>query len=73
MVRTRLRLEEYLKKNPPSSTEAPKEKNEGLVVIDPYWHSAINVFGSDKDGKKNRDLWNVTLGDAQYQWRCSAS
>lgn len=39
-----------------------------FVIIDPYWHSAINVFGSDKDGVKKRDLWNVTLGDAQYQW-----
>ena len=55
-------------KNPPSSTEAPKEKNKGLVVIDPYWHSDVNVFGGDKDVVKNRDLWNVTLGDGQYQW-----
>ena len=39
-----------------------------FVVIDPYWHSAQpvdNVFGG---GKKNRDLWAVTLGDIQYQW-----
>jgi hypothetical protein len=37
-------------------------------VIDPYWHSATpvdNVFGG---GPKNRDLWNVTLGDKQYAW-----
>jgi hypothetical protein len=37
-------------------------------VIDPYWHSkkpVDNVFGG---GKKNRDLWDVTLGDAQYHW-----
>ena len=44
-----------------------------FVVIDPYWHSpqaVDNVFG-DKDkttGKGQRDLWNVTLGDEQYQW-----
>jgi hypothetical protein len=39
-----------------------------FVVIDPYWHSAKpvdNVFGG---GAKSRDLWAVTLGDAQYQW-----
>jgi hypothetical protein len=39
-----------------------------FVVIDPYWHSAApvdNVFGG---GDKRRDMWAVTLGDAQYQW-----
>jgi hypothetical protein len=42
-----------------------------FVVIDPYWHSSQTVdnqFGADRDQKKNRDLWNVTLGDEQYQW-----
>jgi hypothetical protein len=42
-----------------------------FVVIDPYWHSpqpVDNEFGAGHDGKKNRDLWNVTLGDTQYQW-----
>lgn len=42
-----------------------------FVVIDPYWHSpqtVDNLFGGDRDQKKNRDLWNVTLGDEQYQW-----
>jgi phosphodiesterase/alkaline phosphatase D-like protein len=42
-----------------------------FVVIDPYWHSpqtVDNQFGADRDQKKNRDLWNVTLGEAQYQW-----
>ncbi len=42
-----------------------------FVVIDPYWHSpqtVDNQFGVDRDQKKNRDLWNVTLGDVQYQW-----
>jgi hypothetical protein len=36
-----------------------------FVVIDPYWHSPQTVddpFGVD------RDLWNITLGDAQYHW-----
>ncbi|MCX7024273.1 MAG: metallophosphoesterase [Spirochaetes bacterium] len=39
-----------------------------FVVIDPYWHSkepVDNVFGG---GEKTRDLWNVTLGRAQYDW-----
>ena len=42
-----------------------------FVMIDPYWHSSQTVdnqFGSDHTSKGNRDLWNVTLGDAQYQW-----
>jgi hypothetical protein len=39
-----------------------------FVVLDPYWHSKApvdNVFGGDK---KRRDLWDITLGDAQYNW-----
>lgn len=39
-----------------------------FVVIDPYWHSANpvdNVFGG---GAKSRDMWAITLGDAQYRW-----
>jgi hypothetical protein len=39
-----------------------------FVVIDPYWHSKApvdNVFGGDQ---KRRDLWDITLGDAQYKW-----
>jgi phosphodiesterase/alkaline phosphatase D-like protein len=42
-----------------------------FVVIDPYWHSpqtVDNQFGAGHDQKATRDLWNVTLGDAQYQW-----
>ncbi len=42
-----------------------------FVIIDPYWHSpqaVDNPFGAGHDGKKNRDLWNVTLGETQYQW-----
>lgn len=42
-----------------------------FVVIDPYWHSpqtVDNQFGADRDQKAGRDLWNVTLGDAQYTW-----
>jgi hypothetical protein len=42
-----------------------------FVVIDPYWHSpqtVDNSFGSGPGEKKKRDLWNVTLGEEQYQW-----
>jgi hypothetical protein len=46
-----------------------------FVVIDPYWHSATTVDNTFGDGKSQqggekgkRDLWEVTLGDAQYQW-----
>jgi len=46
-----------------------------FVVIDPYWHSEVavdNAVGkgprSDGGGKRNRDLWNVTLGERQYRW-----
>jgi phosphodiesterase/alkaline phosphatase D-like protein len=46
-----------------------------FVVIDPYWHSTQtvdNLFGDGKPqagGQKGkRDLWDVTLGEAQYQW-----
>jgi hypothetical protein len=42
-----------------------------FVVIDPYWHSpqtVDNQFGAGRDQKKDRDLWNVTLGETQYQW-----
>lgn len=42
-----------------------------LVVIDPYWHSSETVdnqFGAGHSPKDKRDVWNVTLGDDQYQW-----
>jgi hypothetical protein len=42
-----------------------------FVVIDPYWHSPSivdNPFGADHGQKGARDLWDNTLGDAQYQW-----
>jgi hypothetical protein len=40
-------------------------------VIDLFWHSPVpvdNPFGTDRGQKASRDLWNVTLGDVQYQW-----
>ncbi|MFZ9652688.1 MAG: metallophosphoesterase [Steroidobacteraceae bacterium] len=39
-----------------------------FAVIDPYWASPVpvdNVFGG---GVKRSNLWEVTHGDAQYQW-----
>jgi len=40
-----------------------------FVVIDPYWHSSVpvdNVAGTN--GDKRTDLWDITLGKAQYDW-----
>lgn len=39
-----------------------------FVTIDPYWHSEVAVDNKFGGGEKRRDLWNITLGDAQYQW-----
>ena len=39
-----------------------------FVVIDPYWHSSVAVDNAFRGSGKTRDLWNVTLGDEQYQW-----
>jgi hypothetical protein len=40
-----------------------------FVVLDPYWSSPVavdNVYGSSK--KEKTSMWEVTHGDAQYQW-----
>lgn len=53
-----------------------------FVVLDNYWHSPALVDsgfqekgpdqkgggGKGKGGKGDRDWWDLTLGDAQYQW-----
>ena len=51
-----------------------------FVVIDPYWHSNTTVDNAFEKGRDNsdrklqettrawRDMWDITLGDAQYQW-----
>ena len=46
-----------------------------FVVIDPYWHSPVQVDedpggrrGAADAPRRTRDLWTVTLGDAQYTW-----
>lgn len=39
-----------------------------FVVIDPYWHSSVPVDNVLKGDKKRSDLWDITIGDEQYQW-----
>lgn len=39
-----------------------------FVVIDPYWHSAVAVDNALGSNDKTRDMWGITLGEAQYQW-----
>lgn len=42
-----------------------------FVILDQYWHSPVTVdnqFGAGRDQKGQRDLWQITIGDAQYQW-----
>ena len=39
-----------------------------FVTLDPYWHSEQAVDNNFGGGKKQRDLWNIGLGDEQYRW-----
>lgn len=46
-----------------------------FVVIDPYWHTPTAVDNevakgpkSERGGKRNRDMWDITLGETQYRW-----
>lgn len=40
-----------------------------FVVIDPYWHSKVAVDNVLRgEGEKRKDMWGITLGDAQYKW-----
>lgn len=43
-----------------------------FVVLDNYWQSPVLVdsgFGEvEAGGRKDRDWWGLTLGDAQYHW-----
>jgi hypothetical protein len=43
-----------------------------FIVLDPYWHSPTLVDnepgGGGGQGRRGRDLWDVTIGDAQYAW-----
>jgi Calcineurin-like phosphoesterase len=50
-----------------------------FITLDPYWHSKSPVDtamgeaagggdGGDKKGGRKRDMWDITHGEAQYQW-----
>jgi hypothetical protein len=39
-----------------------------FVVIDPYWGSSVCVDAPFDGSPKRTNLWDVTLGEAQYQW-----
>ncbi len=39
-----------------------------FVVIDPYWGSPVCVDDPFYGGPKRSNLWDITHGDAQYQW-----
>lgn len=40
-----------------------------FVVIDPYWSSPVPVDGVlGGNGTRRRNLWDITHGDAQYEW-----
>lgn len=39
-----------------------------FVVIDPYWSSPVCVDDPFGGGPKRSNLWDITHGDAQYQW-----
>jgi Calcineurin-like phosphoesterase len=39
-----------------------------FVVIDPYWGSSVCVDEPFHGGPRRTNLWDVTLGEAQYQW-----
>jgi hypothetical protein len=47
-----------------------------FVTLDPYWHSNVIVDnpisqgpnGPVKEGPRTRDMWDITLGEAQYRW-----
>ncbi|MCX6013644.1 MAG: metallophosphoesterase [Chloroflexi bacterium] len=39
-----------------------------FVVIDPYWHSSVPVDNVAGGGDKRSNMWDITLGDKQYNW-----
>ena len=39
-----------------------------FIVIDPYWHSSVPVDTVVGGGNKRSNMWDITLGDAQYKW-----
>jgi len=39
-----------------------------FVTIDPYWASPVPVDNVFSGGSKRTDMWQIGLGEAQYQW-----
>jgi hypothetical protein len=39
-----------------------------FITLDPYWHSPVPVDNALGGGAKRSDMWEITLGDAQYNW-----
>jgi len=39
-----------------------------FVVIDPYWHSPAPVDNQSGNDSKARESWDITVGEAQYNW-----
>lgn len=39
-----------------------------FVTLDPYWGSTVPVDNVFQGSAKRADLWDITLGDAQYRW-----
>lgn len=39
-----------------------------FVVLDPYWSSPVCVDNRFDGSTKRNNLWDITHGDAQYQW-----
>jgi hypothetical protein len=39
-----------------------------FVVIDPYWQSPVPVDNVAGGGDKHSNMWDITLGEAQYKW-----
>lgn len=42
-----------------------------LIFLDPYWHTpgvVDNAFGADRTTKAKRNVWDNTIGEAQYRW-----
>ncbi len=39
-----------------------------FVVLDPYWSSPVCVDAPFGGGSKRSNMWDITHGDAEYQW-----
>ncbi|MBP7864830.1 MAG: metallophosphoesterase [Acidobacteria bacterium] len=39
-----------------------------FVTLDPYWGSSVCVDNPFYGGPKHPEMWDITLGEAQYRW-----